>query len=59
MLAVPFAPYLAARAQVSGPVPTETRSIDERLANADLGLRVIAEHPLLGTGLGTMPQAMG
>ena len=57
-LAVPFAPYLAARAHVSGPVPTETRSIDERLANADLGLRVIAEHPLLGTGLGTMPQAM-
>ena len=57
-LAVPFLPYLAARAHVSGPVPTETRSIDERLANADLGLRVIAEHPLLGTGLGTMPQAM-
>ncbi len=57
-LAVPFLPYLAARAQVSGPVPTETRSIDERLANANLGLRVIGEHPVLGTGLGTMPQAM-
>ena len=57
-LAIPFAPYLAARANISGPVPTEARSIDERLALADLGLRVVADHPLLGTGLGTMPQAM-
>ena len=57
-LAIPFAPYLAARANISGPVPTEARSIDERLALADLGLRVVADHPLLGTGLGTTPQAM-
>jgi O-antigen ligase len=57
-LAVPFAPYLAARANVSGPVPTETRSIDERLALADLAIKVFTEHPLLGTGLGTLPKAM-
>lgn len=58
VLAIPFAPYLAARANVSGPVATETRSIDERLALFDLGLKVAADHPLLGTGLGTMPQAL-
>jgi O-antigen ligase len=57
-LAVPFAPYLAARADVAGVVPSEQRSIDERLALADLGLRIVADHPLLGTGLGTMPEAM-
>ena len=58
VLAVPFAPYLAARANVSGPVPTETRSIDERLALVGLGLRVAADHPVLGSGLGTVPKAM-
>jgi O-antigen ligase len=57
-LAIPFAPYLAARANVSGPVSTEARSIDERLALAGLGLRVFTDHPLLGTGLGTVPEAM-
>jgi O-antigen ligase len=57
-LTVLFAPYLAARANVAGPVPTEQRSIDERLALSDLGLRIFADHPLLGTGLGTMPKAM-
>jgi O-antigen ligase len=57
-LAVPFAPYLAARATISGPVATEQHSIDERLALSALALRVFADHPLLGTGLGTLPKAM-
>jgi O-antigen ligase len=57
-LAIPFTPYLAARANVSGPVANESRSIDERLALAGLGLQVFTGRPLLGTGLGTVPQAM-
>jgi O-antigen ligase len=57
-LAIPFAPYLAARANVSGPIASEARSIDERLALAGLALQVFTDHPLLGTGLGTVPEAM-
>ena len=33
----------------------EVRSIDERIALARVTLVVIAEHPILGTGLGTLP----
>ena len=55
VLSVPFLPFLAARTTLSGPVPTETRSIDERIAQARLALGVIADHPVLGTGLGTLP----
>ena len=54
VLAVPFAAQLAARTTLSGPVRTETRSIDERLALARVTLEVIADHPVLGTGLGTL-----
>jgi O-antigen ligase len=57
-LAIPFAPYLAARANVSGSVATEARSIDERLALAGLAVEVFTDRPLLGTGLGTVPEAM-
>jgi O-antigen ligase len=57
-LAIPFAPYLAARANVAGPVASESRSIDERLALAGLVLQVFTNHPLLGTGVGTVPEAM-
>lgn len=58
VLAVPFAAQLGARATITGPVPTEIRSIDERIALIDLTLAVVAERPFLGTGLGTLPLAM-
>ena len=54
VLGVPFAAQLAARTTLAGPIPTEVRSIDERIALARVTLDVIAEHPLLGTGLGTL-----
>jgi O-antigen ligase len=55
VLGVPFAAQLAARTALAGPIRTEVRSIDERIALARVTLDVIAEHPLLGTGLGTLP----
>jgi hypothetical protein len=51
-------PYLAARTTATEPVATETRSIGERLALAELTIAVLAERPWLGTGLGTLPRAM-
>ncbi len=58
VLAVPFAAQLAARSTLAGPIPTEVRSIDERIALARVTLEVIADHPILGTGLGTLPLAL-
>src|SRR4029077_2379820 len=55
VLGVPFAAQIAARTTLAGPIPTEVRSIDERIALARVTLDVIAAHPLLGTGLGTLP----
>jgi O-antigen ligase len=55
VLAVPFAAQLAARSTLAGPIRTEVRSIDERIALARVTLEVIADHPVLGTGLGTLP----
>ena len=53
-----FAPYLAARANMSGPVATEVRSLDERLALAAASADVFVDRPLLGSGLGTLPTAL-
>ncbi len=58
VLAVPFAAQLGARATITGPVATETRSIDERIALIDSTLAVVAERPLLGAGLGLVPLAI-
>jgi len=55
---LPFAPYLAARAHVSGPVATEVRSLDERVALAAASVDVFVDRPLLGAGLGTLPTAI-
>jgi O-antigen ligase len=55
VLGVPFAAEIAARTTLAGPIRTEVRSIDERIALARVTLDVIAENPLLGTGLGTLP----
>jgi O-antigen ligase len=55
---VPFAAQLAARTTLAGPVRTETRSIDERVALARVTLEVIADHPVLGTGLGTLAKVL-
>jgi len=57
-LAVLLAPYLAARTNASGPIPTEVRSIDERVALARASIAVFADRPLLGSGLGTLTVAM-
>lgn len=57
-LALPLAPFLAARADAAGPIATEERSIDERLALARVGVRLAIDHPVLGTGLGTFPEAL-
>jgi len=57
-LVVPLAPYLAARTNASGPIPTEARSIDERVALAQASIAIFVDRPLLGSGLGTLPIAM-
>ena len=57
-LVVAFAPSLAARVNAAGPVVAETRSIDERLALAEGAIAIFLERPVLGVGLGTLPQAM-
>jgi len=57
-LVVAFAPSIAARANVSGPIGAETRSVDERLALAEGAVRIFLDRPLLGIGLGTLPEAM-
>jgi putative inorganic carbon (HCO3(-)) transporter len=54
-LAIPFMAQVAARTTLAGPVPTEIRSIDERVELMRVTLDVIAAHPLVGTGLGTLP----
>ncbi len=51
-------PYLAARTTATEPVATETRSIEERFALADAAVAVVAARPLLGSGLGTLAEAM-
>ena len=55
VLAVPFAAQLGARATITGPVATESRSIDERIALMHSTLPVVTDHALLGTGLGLLP----
>jgi hypothetical protein len=40
------------------PAPTELRSVDERLAQIELGWQVLLERPLLGTGLSAVPVEM-
>ncbi len=58
-LALPLAPFLAARLGVATEPPAaELRSIDERIWLAGAALEVVGDHPLLGAGLGTLPQAM-
>ena len=58
-LAVPFGPFLAARLGVAAMEPAaEIRSIDERVQVVGATLEVVAANPLLGTGLGTLPQAL-
>jgi O-antigen ligase len=52
------APYLAARAGIAGPIPSEVRSIDERVVLAGATADIIGDRPWLGTGLGTLPVAL-
>ena len=58
-VAIPYGSAFAARVDLSPDRPaSEIRSVDERLALADAAIRVAAAHPLLGTGIGTLPEAM-
>lgn len=54
----PYQPYLAARADASGAIATEARSIDERQALADRTNQIFIANIALGVGLGTLPIAM-
>ena len=52
-------PYLLARADLGEDLPrTEAQSIDERLAISGAALTVVGAHPLLGTGIGTLPEVL-
>jgi len=42
----------------AGPIATERRSVDERLAQIDLGWRVFLERPLQGAGMSAVPVEM-
>lgn len=57
-LVVAMAPNLAARLNTAGPIYEETRSIDERLALARGAIAIFRDHPVLGVGLGTLPEVM-
>jgi O-antigen ligase len=58
-LLIPYGSAFAARVDPSPDRPaSEIRSIDERVVLAGAAIQVAAAHPLLGTGLGTLPQAM-
>ncbi len=57
-LVVAFAPAIAARANVAGPIGAETRSVNERLALAEGAMRIFLDRPVLGVGLGTLQEAM-
>jgi hypothetical protein len=58
-LAVPLGPYLFARLDPEADRPAiETRSYDERIVVASAALKAVGRHPLLGTGIGTLPQAL-
>ena len=54
----PYLPALAARTDASGPIATETRSIDEREAVAEVANRLFIGHFVAGVGLGGIPLAM-
>jgi putative inorganic carbon (HCO3(-)) transporter len=57
-LTLVFLPVLGARTGVAGPIATETRSISERGALAEVVSEVAAAHPVLGVGIGTLPLAV-
>ena len=55
--ALAFLPALAARTDATGPISTEVRSINERVATAELTAQLFAQHPITGVGLGGLPLA--
>jgi hypothetical protein len=54
----PYQPYFAARADASGVITTEARSIDERQALADQTNQIFIANIALGVGIGALPIAM-
>jgi O-antigen ligase len=53
-----YRPALGARTQPSSPIATEARSVNERVALTRATTTIIARHPLLGVGIGTLPLAI-
>jgi len=45
------------RTTATTPVPTEVRSVEERLALAGAALEIVVDRPVFGSGLGTQPLA--
>lgn len=57
-LLIAFLPWVLARTGTQGAIATETRSVAERVAVADVSLDVALAHPLVGVGIGVLPEAM-
>ena len=57
-LAVAYGPFVLARTDPFGGIETETRSISEREALTLAANEVFLNHPVLGVGLGGLPQAI-
>ncbi len=58
---VQYAPFLGARVGVAGSfvnVPTERRSVQERIALNRAANEIFSEHALAGVGIGALPLAM-
>lgn len=54
----PYHAVVAARADRSGTISTEARSVDEREALSTVTSRIVRDHPILGVGIGNLPLAM-
>ena len=57
-LVIATVPSVAARLNAAGPIPAESRSVDERLALAEGAIALFLERPALGIGFGTLPTTM-
>jgi O-antigen ligase len=54
----PYADALDARTDGSGAIATEARSVDERAAVYEETTKIVAAHPAIGVGIGTLPLAL-
>jgi hypothetical protein len=56
--ALAYGPYVLARSDLFGDIETEARSLSEREALTIAANDVFLDHPILGVGLGGLPQAI-